>query len=149
MNPNTTTLHGVGKLKIHVFLWAALPLLLMAGCGDNETEPNQARKAFDPKHIKCWAHVSHDGNDPQFKNPFDQIKGPIELSTPRGLKGTRHPDWTGRVDGIVAGPTAKVTVWSEEGFRGTSKTVNPGEKVGDLGAVDLQTVGSIKIEYAP
>jgi hypothetical protein len=123
--------------------------MLISGCGDSKTEPAQTGKAFDHKFIKCWAHVSHDGSDPQFKNPFDQIKGPVELSSLRDMKGTRHADWSRHVDGLTAGPNAKVTVWSQEGFQGTSRTVNPGEKVEDLGVEGLANVGSMKIVFAP
>jgi hypothetical protein len=59
-----------------------------------------------------------------------------------------HDDWTGRVDAVNAGATARVTLYPEESFGGEPHTIEPGEKF-KLEDSQLDQVASLKIEYAP
>lgn len=103
-----------------------------------------------PPHVKCWARLMATPS-PDFRNPFDSISGPVEVAYLRDLdasgRNVQHADWTGRVSGVTAGPTARVTVFETERFGGASHTLAPGETA-DLGAMGMAAVGSLRIEPA-
>jgi hypothetical protein len=87
-----------------------------------------------------------------FPNPYDNIHGPVEVAYLRDLKAAGHKllhdDWTGHVDAVTAGETARVTLYPEENFSGEPHTLEPGEKF-KLEDSQLEQVASLKIEYVP
>ena len=144
MTAKTKLSRGVGPLFA---ILSVTVMVLTGGCSSEAPEPSENVDRSDHKYLKCWVHVSNKSGDPKFKNPFDQIRGPISLPNLRALEGTRHADWSGRIDALGAGPAAKVTVWSDEEFKGKSHELKPGEKLEDFKAAGLSGVGSLKIEY--
>ncbi len=104
-----------------------------------------------PKHVKCWAALKATPS-PDFPNPSDSLRGPVNVAYLRELKAAGHKllhdDWTGRVVAVTAGPTARVTVYPKEYFGGESRTIEPGETL-HLRDAPLDQVASLKIEYVP
>ena len=104
----------------------------------------------DPKYVKCWVQVRYDGPaDPAFGTiPFDQIRGPVEVTMLRDL-GDRmnHADWTGRVTLVTTGPTARVTLFEDEGLSGRSATVEPSTNAAAVADLGLGVVGSMRIDF--
>ena len=104
-----------------------------------------------PKHVKCWAALQATPS-PDFPNPNDSLRGPVDVAYLRELKAAGHKllhdDWTGRVIAVTAGPTARVTVYFKENFGGESRTIEPGETLRFKDS-PLDQVASLKIEYVP
>jgi hypothetical protein len=104
----------------------------------------------DPKYVKCWAALRAQPRQ-DFNNPYDSIKGPVEVAELRGLDadGTTkmHADWTGQVERVVAGSSARVTLYERANFKGGSVTIEPEEEF-EVAGSSLSGVGSLKIEYA-
>lgn len=106
---------------------------------------------YQAKHRFCWAAVratpSHD-----FPNPYDNIHGPVKVAYLRDLKAgghkLLHDDWTGHVDTVLAGKTARISIYPEENFRGDPQILEPGETF-QLQNSQLDQVASLKIEYVP
>ncbi len=115
--------------------------------GDHPADPSRVA----PKYVKCWAALKA-APSPDFPNPSDSIRGPVDVAYLRELKAAGHKllhdDWTGRVVAVTAGPTARVTVYSKENFDGESLTIEPGETP-RLKDTLLDQVASLKIEYMP
>jgi PKD repeat protein len=107
--------------------------------------------SFEPKHRFCFAALSATPS-PDFPNPYDSIRGPVEVAYLRDLKAAGHKllhhDWTGHVDALTAGKTARVTLYPEENFSGEPHILEPGEKF-KLEDSQLEQVASLKIEYVP
>ncbi len=115
--------------------------------GEQPADPNRVA----PIHAKCWALLQATPS-PDFSNPSDSLRGPVDVAYLRDLKvaghNLRHDDWTGKVVAVRAGATARVTVYSEESFSGEPRTIEPGETL-ILKDEPLAQVASIKIEYLP
>jgi hypothetical protein len=103
------------------------------------------------KHVKCWAALKAKPSL-DFKNPYDNLRGPVEIAYLRELKAAgrklQHDDWAGKVIAVTAGATARITVYTEENFGGESRTIEPGEAI-LLKDTPLDRVASLKIEYVP
>ncbi|MEO1130455.1 MAG: hypothetical protein AAFX05_12220 [Planctomycetota bacterium] len=103
----------------------------------------------DPKYAKCWAALRADPRN-DFKNPYDNIKGPAEVAELRGLDADgvkkMHADWTGQVERVVAGTAARVTLYEKPNFKGGSVTLEPEEEF-EVAGSSISGVGSLKIEY--
>lgn len=92
--------------------------------------------------------MRYEGADLTSKNPYDQIRGPIALARLTDLEGTRHADWNNRIIHLTAGPTARVTVWSEADFQGVTRVFEPGQKAGSFKDGEIgDGISSLKIEY--
>jgi hypothetical protein len=106
---------------------------------------------FEPKYSKCTAFFTATPA-PDFPNPYDSIRGPIDIAYLRDLKvaghNLFHDDWTGRAEMVTAGANARVTVFPKENFGGESHTIEPGEHF-RLEDSPLDQVASLKIEYVP
>ncbi len=115
--------------------------------GKNASRP----ASYQPKHRFCWAALRA-APSRDFPNPYDNIHGPVEVAYLRDLKAAGHKllhdDWTGHVDAVTAGETARVTLYPEENFSGEPHTLEPGENF-KLEDSQLEQVASLKIEYVP
>ncbi|MHC5024954.1 MAG: hypothetical protein ACYTGG_13800 [Planctomycetota bacterium] len=141
---------GLVQMLGSVPLLALSALTLVAGCGDEPADAQPGTPSSDHRYIKCWVHVRYEGPDLTFTEPYDQIRGPIKLSTLSNLEGTRHPDWNNRIIHLTVGATARVTVWSDEEFEGESRVFAPNEKAGPFRDGEFgDGISSLMIEYVP
>ncbi len=115
--------------------------------GERPDDPS----AVAQKYVKCWAALKATPS-PDFPNPNDSIRGPVDVAYLRDLKVAGHKllhdDWTGRVVAVTAGPPARVIVYSNENFGGESQIINPGETL-HVKDASLDQIASLKIEYIP
>ena len=58
-----------------------------------------------------------------------------------------HADWTGRVTLVTTGPTARVTLFEDEGLSGRSATVEPSTNAAAVADLGLGVVGSMRIDF--
>ena len=115
--------------------------------GERPDDPS----SVTPKYVKCWAGLRATPS-PDFPNPNDSLRGPVEVAYLRDLKVAGHKllhdDWTGRVVAVTAGPTARVTVYPNENFSGESQVIEPGETL-RVKKARLDQIASLRIEYIP
>lgn len=149
----------IGTRSVTAMSIASALVIGLAGCGQHASQDSAGDGPYryadgvstgDPKYVKCWVQVRYDGpGDPAFgANPYDQIRGPVEVTMLRDL-GDRmnHADWTGRVTLVTTGPTARVTLYEDEGLSGRSATVEPSTNAAAVADLGLGVVGSMRIDF--
>ena len=81
----------------------------------------------------CWIEIfeddNYDANDPHVK-----IQGPKEVSTMKNLEGK---DWANDIESVIVGSNASVHAYEDKDFKGTEITFAPGQRVPNLGKLDM------------
>ena len=90
----------------------------------------------------CWVEIfeddNYDANDPHVK-----IQGPKEVSTMKNLEGK---DWANDIESVIVGSNASVHAYEDKDFKGTEITFAPGQRVPNLGKLDMANdIESMKI----
>lgn len=90
----------------------------------------------------CWIEIfeddNYDANDPHVK-----IQGPKEVSTMKNLEGK---DWANDIESVIIGSNASVHAYEDKDFKGTEITFAPGQRVPNLGKLDMANdIESMKI----
>ncbi|TKB58913.1 MAG: hypothetical protein E8D49_11040 [Nitrospira sp.] len=90
----------------------------------------------------CWIEIfeddNYDANDPHVK-----IQGPKEVSTMKNLEGK---DWANDIESVIVGSNASVHAYEDKDFKGTEITFAPGQRVPNLGKLDMANdIESMKI----
>ena len=90
----------------------------------------------------CWIEIfeddNYDANDPHVK-----IQGPKEIATMKNLEGK---DWANDIESVIVGSNASVHAYEDKDFKGTEITFAPGQRVPNLGKLDMANdIESMKI----
>ncbi len=90
----------------------------------------------------CWIEIfeddNYDANDPHVK-----IQGPKEIATMKNLAGK---DWANDIESVIVGSNASVHAYEDKDFKGTEITFAPGQRVPNLGKLDMANdIESMKI----
>ncbi|MBC7838160.1 MAG: hypothetical protein H7Y39_05910 [Nitrospiraceae bacterium] len=90
----------------------------------------------------CWIEIfeddNYDANDPHVK-----IQGPKEVATMKNLEGK---DWANDIESVIVGSNASVHAYEDKDFKGTEITFAPGQRVPNLGKLDMANdIESMKI----
>ena len=90
----------------------------------------------------CWIEIfeddNYDADDPHLK-----IQGPKEIATMKGLEGK---DWANDIESVIVGSNASVHAYEDKDFKGTEITFAPGQRVPNLGKLDMANdIESMKI----
>ncbi len=99
----------------------------------------------------CWVTI-YDGK--QFEPPGARLEGPTFLEEPEtgpvvtlDLRDVGGQDFIDRIDSLIVGPRARITVYAEPTYSGDRVSFGPGEKVPDLAAHNFANrIRSIKVQ---
>jgi hypothetical protein len=120
--------------------WAASVLLLAAltlACGSGR--PAYVGRTL-PHPGGCFVEV---WDQPRFVGASDFINGPRRYETLRSMPGSR--DWSDRIRSVKLGPTASLTAWSEEHFRGKAITLSRDSRIPEIGMPTAPQIRSLAI----
>ena len=90
----------------------------------------------------CWIEIFEDDNY-DADDPHIKIQGPKEFSTMKNLEGK---DWANDIESVIVGSNASVHAYEDKDFKGTEITFAPGQRVPNLGKLDMANdIESMKI----
>jgi hypothetical protein len=90
----------------------------------------------------CWIEIFEDDNY-DADDPHVKIQGPKEVSTMKNLEGK---DWANDIESVIVGSNASVHAYEDKDFKGTEITFAPGQRVPNLGKLDMANdIESMKI----
>lgn len=118
-------------IKSAILLAGIISIAGISGCESKVTEPSSS----------CYVRL-YDGDN--FTDEQIVVNGPGSFSDLKNLPGANE-NWSGDADALKTGPKSTVTVWPEEGFKGTSATFDAGAEIPKL-QIDIK---SMKIVCVP
>ena len=90
----------------------------------------------------CWIEIFEDDNF-DMDDPHVKLQGPKEFATLKNLAGK---DWSNDIESVIVGSNAKVRAYEDKDFRGTEPAFAPGQRVPNLGKLDMANdIESLKI----
>lgn len=90
----------------------------------------------------CWIEIFEDDNF-DANDPHVKIQGPKEVATMKNLEGK---DWANDIESVIVGSNASVHAYEDKDFKGTEITFAPGQRVPNLGKLDMANdIESMKI----
>lgn len=99
----------------------------------------------------CWVSI-FDGKD--YQPPTARLTGPTFVKSPKArpvdevdLRNVGGRDFIDRIDSLIVGPRARITVYDQPRYSGNSLSFGSGEQVPDLAAHGFENrIKSIKVE---
>jgi len=90
----------------------------------------------------CYIEIFEDDNfDPD--DPHVILQGPKEYAT---LKSVAGKDWSNDTESVIVGSNATVRAYEDKDFKGTEVAFLPGQRVANLGKLDMANdIESLKI----
>ena len=90
----------------------------------------------------CFIEIFEDDNfDPD--DPHIVLQGPKEYAS---LKDIGGKDWANDIESVIVGTNATVRAYEERDFKGTELALVPGQRVKNLGKLDMANdIESMKI----
>jgi len=90
----------------------------------------------------CYIEV-FDDDDFDMKDDHYKIQGPKEFAS---LKDVGGKNWNNDIESVIVGSNATVKAYSEKDFKGTELAFAPGQRVPNLGKLDMKDdIESLKI----
>lgn len=90
----------------------------------------------------CFIEVFEDDNF-DADDPHVVLQGPKEYATLKNLAGK---DWSNDIESVIVGSNATVRAYEDKDFRGTELAFAPGQRVPNLGKLDMANdIESLKI----
>jgi hypothetical protein len=90
----------------------------------------------------CWIEIFED-DDFDADDPHVKLYGPKEFAT---LKNVAGKDWSNDIESVIVGSNATVRAYEDKDFRGTEIAFAPGQRVQNLGKLDMANdIESMKI----
>jgi hypothetical protein len=90
----------------------------------------------------CYVEV-FDDDDFDMKDDHYKIQGPKEFAS---LKDVGGKNWNNDIESVIVGTNAKVRAYSDKDFKGTELAFAPGQRVPNLGKLDMKDdIESMKI----
>jgi len=90
----------------------------------------------------CYIEV-FDDNDFDVDDPHVKLQGPKEFAS---LKDVNGKNWSNDIESVIVGSNARVKAYSEKDFKGTELAFAPGQRVPNLGKLDMKNdIESMKI----
>jgi hypothetical protein len=90
----------------------------------------------------CWIEV-FDDDDFDMKDDHYKIQGPKEFASLTDVGGK---NWNNDIESVIVGSNARVKAYSEKDFKGTELAFAPGQRVPNLGKLNLKDdIESMKI----
>ena len=90
----------------------------------------------------CWIEIFEDDNY-DADDPHVKLQGPKEFATLKNLAGK---DWNNDIESVIVGSNAKVKAYEDKDFKGTELAFAPGQRVPNLGKLDMANdIESMKV----
>lgn len=90
----------------------------------------------------CYVEV-FDDDDFDMDDAHYKIQGPKEFAS---LKDVGGKNWNNDIESVIVGSNARVKAYSEKDFKGTELAFAPGQRVPNLGKLDMKDdIESMKI----
>jgi Neuraminidase (sialidase) len=90
----------------------------------------------------CYVEV-FDDDDFDMNDAHYKIQGPKEFAS---LKDVGGKNWNNDIESVIVGSNARVKAYSDKDFKGTELAFAPGQRVPNLGKVDMKDdIESMKI----
>jgi len=90
----------------------------------------------------CWIEVFEDDNF-DMDDPHVKLQGPKEFATLKNLAGK---DWNNDIESVIVGSNARVKVYEDKDFKGTELAFAPGQRIPNLGKLDMANdIESMKV----
>ena len=90
----------------------------------------------------CWIEV-FDDDDFDMKDDHYKIQGPKEFASLTDVGGK---NWNNDIESVIVGSNARVKAYSEKDFKGTELAFAPGQRVPNLGKLNLKDdIESMKV----
>lgn len=90
----------------------------------------------------CWIEIFEDDNF-DMDDPHVKLQGPKEYATLKNLAGK---DWSNDIESVILGSNTTVHAYEDKDFRGTELALTPGQRVPNLGKLDMANdIESLKI----
>lgn len=90
----------------------------------------------------CYIEV-FDDDDFDMKDDHYKIQGPKEFASLKDLGGK---NWNNDIESVIVGSNATVKAYSEKDFKGTELAFAPGQRVPNLGKLDMKDdIESLKV----
>ena len=121
-----------------------IAMLALVSCGLFMTlvPANAADMDLQIVDKNCWVEIFEDDNF-DADDPHVKIQGPKEVATLKSLMGK---DWANDIESVIVGSNASVHAYEDKDFRGTEITFAPGQRVPNLGKLDMANdIESMKI----
>ncbi len=124
----------MASLKIALLMFAASAWFAVPGfAADLETQ------VVDKN---CWIEV-FDDDDFDMKDDHYKIQGPKEFASLTDVGGK---NWNNDIESVIVGSNARVKTYSEKDFKGTELALAPGQRVPNLGKLNMKDdIESMKI----
>ncbi|HEX6532856.1 MAG TPA: hypothetical protein VF019_09535 [Nitrospira sp.] len=122
------------------FLRVGLPALAwMAFCLAPALAADLETQVIDKN---CYIEV-FDDDDFDLKDPHVKVQGPKEFAS---LSDVNGKNWNNDIESVIVGSNARVKAYSEKDFKGTELAFAPGQRVPNLGKLDMKNeIESLKI----
>lgn len=121
-----------------------IAMLAMIFCGLLMTQvpANAADMELQMVDKNCWVEIFEDDNF-DADDPHVKIQGPKEVASLKNLTGK---DWANDIESVIVGSNASVHAYEDKDFKGTEITFAPGQRVPNLGKLDMANdIESMKI----
>jgi hypothetical protein len=118
--------------------------VLLIGVFAASCAPRPVFRPTMPNPEGCFVHVWDAVN---FAGTYDFINGPRRYESLRDIGGAGP--WRNRIRSVETGPTATVTLWSDENARGEMLRMPPGSRQPTLPAALAGRIESMVVECAP
>ena len=90
----------------------------------------------------CYIEV-FDDDDFDMKDDHYKIQGPKEFASLKDLGGK---NWNNDIESVIVGSNATVKAYSDKDFKGTELAFAPGQRVPNLGKLDMKDdIESLKV----
>ena len=90
----------------------------------------------------CYIEL-FDDDDFDMKDPHVKVQGPKEFAS---LSDVNGKNWNNDIESVIVGSNALVKAYSEKDFKGTELAFAPGQRVPNLGKLDMKNeIESLKI----
>ena len=90
----------------------------------------------------CFIEIFEDDNF-DADDPHVVLQGPKEYATLKSLAGK---DWSNDIESVIVGSNATVRAYEDKDFKGTELAFAPGQRVPNLGKLDMANdIESLKI----
>lgn len=131
-------------LRLSLLTCVLCTVTVLVGCESHPVGPPAELAASG-----CWVQIFERDNM-NINGAWDVINGPGEWRTLINLPGARTPLWDDRIDSLIVGPHARVTLWANDYFDDDKLEFGPGSRIPALGRYDFEhEPESMKIEYVP
>ena len=122
------------------FLRIGLPMLAAIAFGGAPASAADLETQVIDKN--CYVEV-FDDDDFDMKDDHYKIQGPKEFAS---LKDVGGKNWSNDIESVIVGSNATVKAYSDKDFKGTELAFAPGQRVPNLGKLDMKDdIESLKI----